>query len=327
MPAGSSWKSRGLLLVSSLLVTVVLVEILLRLAGTGMPPPPLYPGDREAVRDRTWDAHVGWKLPPNANPGETTADYSITYRSNRLGFRGDDDALGSPATERIVFLGDSFTFGSGVPIEDTFAARVAAERPNAVGFNLGIGGFGIDQMWLTLAHHGLALEPTRVVLSFIRNDLDRSLSAYRLGHVWLEKPLFFLEGGKLVQMTVDNRPGPVASWIRQDTKWAGLFRRVEHSVSRNFAFGPRWHLNRALFEAVRDTCLAASVPLLVVHLPVNRRHEAPMLAREFESMEIPFLDLTSALPVDADSLYFPNDHHFNAAGHEFAAGAILAAIE
>lgn len=318
--------ARWLLLLISLALSIVLIEGLLRLVAVSMPAPPLYPGDREAVRDATYDAVLGWKLEPSATYRETKPDYSVAYRSNSQGFRADREFSPDLGDERIVFLGDSFTFGSGVELEETFVARIEALRPGLVAFNLGIGGFGIDQMWLALVHHGLALDPTQAVLSFIREDLDRSLSAYRQGHVWLEKPLFALVDGELVRMTSENRPGALRSWLTQSVRWTGLWRRVENSLSRNFAVGYRWRLNRALFEEIRDTCRAADVPLLVVYLPVNRRHPAPVLEREFLEMSIDFLDLTPLLPADAESLYFPEDRHFNPAGHRFAAEAIAAAL-
>ena len=326
-PAPARPRARWPALVVGIVAAVVLVEGLLRLLAVSMPPVPLYPGDRDPVRDATWDAAIGWKLPPEAEIPEVTADYSVVYRSNSQGFRSSRDFPPPSGRERIVFLGDSFTFGSGVEEDETFVARVGAARPGSETLNLGIGGFGIDQMWLTLVHYGLELEPSRVVLSFIRNDLDRGLSAYRLGHVWQEKPLFRLVDGELERMTAENRPGPFRSWLAQDLRWTGLWRRVENSLSRRWPIGYRWRLNRALFEAVRNTCAAADLPLLVVHLPVNRRNPVPLFEREFAEMGIDYLDLTPLLPEDAESLYFPRDHHFNAAGHDFAARTIVRALD
>ncbi len=77
-----------------------------------------------------------------------------------------------------------------------------------------------------LVHYGLALEPTQVVLSFIREDLDRSLSAYRLGHVWLEKPLSALDDGEQVRVTEESRSRPFAMWLRQSLHWTWLWRRA-----------------------------------------------------------------------------------------------------
>ena len=228
-----------------------------------------------------------------------------------------------PAPGRLIaFLGDSYTFGSGVEDDETFANLLESMLPDTRSYNFGIGAFGIDQMWMTLRHYALPLEPDLVILSFIRLDLDRSLSAYRQDHVWRWKPAFKLSGGELVPMTLENRPGAARRFIHQQSRFYRLWRKLESSLSRRVAVGYRWRLNRAIFAAIRDECEQAGVPLVVVHIPINRRHPAPMFEREFADMGIEYLDLVSLLPADADTLYYPRDRHFTAAGHRFAADAM-----
>ena len=321
---------------------MVLAEGALRLYGSGIYPVPLYPGDVVAERDRTYDAVLGWKLAPGEPIRETTAGYDVTYEVNAQGFRSRYDfAAPSPSssvTRRIAFLGDSFTFGSGVREEETFVAVVErrlkrterrsglAARGEIQAFNYGLGGFGVDQMGLALEHYALPWGANFVVVSFIRNDLDRSLSSYRKGHVWLEKPAFHLERGALVPTTAANRPGILASWFAQDLRLGRLWQKAESSLANRWPIGGRWRLNRAFFARMRDACSAAGVPLLVVHIPVNRHAPAPLYAREFAELGIDFLDLAPLLPADAGELYFLNDHHFTPAGHRFAGRAIARAI-
>ncbi len=142
----------------------------------------------------------------------------------------------------------------------------------------------------------------------------------------LWKPAFQLSNGKLVPMTEDSRPGALRSFLHQKSRLHRLGRKLEHSLSRRFAVGYRWRLNRALFTAIRDECRRVDLPLLVVHIPVNRRKPAPAFEREFADMEIEYLDLTPRLPANADALYYPRDRHFNAAGHRFAAEEIHRAL-
>jgi hypothetical protein len=297
-------------------------EVLLAFFGLAEPAPPIYPGEREVATGPTVDPWIGWKLPPNTTVEESGADYSVAYRSNPQGFRSRHDFARATPRHRVVLLGDSYTFGTGVEDDATFATRLEHELRRTRTYNFGIGGFGVDQMWRTLHHYALDVHPDVVVLVFIRNDLDRSLSAIRLGHDWLAKPTYRLEGDRLVPLTLENRPGPLARWIANHSRLLELWRRMEHSVGWRFPVGYRWRLNRAIFAAVRDECRAAGVPLVVVHLPVNRRTPAPMLTEEFARLEIPFLDLTDHLPPDADALYFEHDPHFSPAGHRFAAEEI-----
>lgn len=315
-------KSKLLLALASTLIGILLCELALRLSGDAIYEPPLYPGEVEPVRDETFDPLLGWKLPPDAGLAETSDEYSVTYRSNRQGFRSRRDfALGAPG-RRIAMLGDSYTFGSGVADDETFAARLESMLDDTRVDNFGIGAWGVDQMWLALRHVALPLGPDLVIVSFIRNDLDRSLSSYRKDHVWRWKPAFRLADGELVPMTVENRPGAVRRFIHRHSRLYRLWRRTEHSLSRRYPVGYRWRLNRALFAAIRDDCRRAGVPLLVVHIPINRRKPAPMFAREFAAMGIDYLDLAGELPAAADALYYPRDRHLNPAGHRFVAGAV-----
>ena len=312
-----------LLLVSfSVLAGIVVCEVVLALFAGTIYPPPLYPGDVEAKRDETFDPLLGWKLPPDTATPEVTDEYSVTYTSNRQGFRSRRDfALPAPG-RRIALLGDSYTFGSGVEDDETFAAVLETLLDDTWCDNFGIGAYGIDQMWLTLRHVALPLEPDAVILSFIRYDLERSLSSYRQDHIWRWKPAFRLSSGELVPMTNDNRPGAIRRFVEQRSRLYRVWRKTEHSLSRRYAVGGRWRLNRALFAAIRDECQRAGVPLIVVHIPINRRKPVPMFEREFADLGIDYLDLTSRLPEGADALYYPRDRHFNAAGHRFAASAI-----
>ena len=43
---------------------------------------------------------------------------------------------------------------------------------------------------MTLRHYGLSVKPDFVILSFILEDLQRGLSAYRWRSDWMRKPAF-----------------------------------------------------------------------------------------------------------------------------------------
>ena len=311
-----------LLALASTVLAALLCELILPLFGGTVYTPPFYLGEVEAERDATYDPLLGWKLPPEAVLTETREEYSVSYTSNAQGFRSQRDFTDPVKGRRIALLGDSYTFGSGVEDDETFAARLESLLEDTWCDNLGIGAFGIDQMWLALRHYALPLKPDLVILSFVRPDLDRSLSSYRKDHIWRWKPAFRLVGDRPVPMTMDNRPGPIRRFVHRESRLYRYWRKLENSFSRRSAFGYRWRLNRALFEAIRDECLEAAVPLVVVHIPISRRQPAPMFRREFAKIGIQYLDLGSLLPADGDALYYPHDSHFNAAGHRFAAEAI-----
>src|SRR5918996_4274712 len=69
------------------------------------------------------DPEALYRLAPNHVGTSVLASGALAppARINTLGFRGGEPAAGRPS---IVILGDSFTFGSGVADDETFAARL-----------------------------------------------------------------------------------------------------------------------------------------------------------------------------------------------------------
>lgn len=112
------------------------------------------------------------------------ADLTVRHYTNSMGFRAMAEPPGpkAPGTRRIVFLGDSFTFGEGVEEEDVFSARVSV-RMNAARagghryevFNLGVGGYNTEQEVALLRNFAIKLQPDVVVLVYTLNDAEPKL--------------------------------------------------------------------------------------------------------------------------------------------------------
>lgn len=321
----SQWSLNLLLASGATMLSVISVEIGLVVSGQFAPYPSPYYGERVAVRNEFTDSLIGWKLKPYQSTRVESEEYAILVEANGLGFRDPREFTVKRDERRVIFLGDSFTFGNGVELESTFAKRSV---PSGVrSFNFGMSGFGIDQMWMSLHHYGWPLAPDIVVLAFIENDLTRSLSAYRWRGEWRWKPAFALRNGRLVPQTAENRPSGIRRWVQRHSRLAEAWGQVMRRLNRRYAIGYRWRLNRALFEAIRDECLEAGIPLLAVYIPSRDNWEPlPMLHIEFADMGIPFFDLAELLPAHPDSLYFEIDRHWNNAGHAFAAEALSRAM-
>jgi hypothetical protein len=135
----------------------------------------------------------GWALRPNlrdvpAFPGKTVS-------SNSRGLRGKREyTLDKPAgVTRIVVLGDSFTFGEDVSDDEAWPSRLEALMPATEVLNLGVHGYGHDQMLLYLKEEGLRYRPDVVVVGFLPDDMERNVVAFRD----YAKPRFVLEDGRL----------------------------------------------------------------------------------------------------------------------------------
>jgi hypothetical protein len=65
---------------------------------------------------------LGWSLRPFSHGTSNRTGYDIEYRINSKGLRDEETTYEKPeGSFRIVLLGDSRTFGFGVPIEKHFS--------------------------------------------------------------------------------------------------------------------------------------------------------------------------------------------------------------
>jgi hypothetical protein len=303
-------------------VAVAVAELVLRVWAPFPRTFPYYPGERVAdppKRSTVVDANVGWRFAPNAVIDDKTSEFHVMYRTNADGFRA---MLPREASERnrVLFVGDSFTFGLGVDDRSTYVEQVAARNPGVRIFNYGMAGFGIDQMWRTLVDFGLREKPAVVIAPFIEDDLNRSLTSYRDRYPgWLFKPTYFLDGDRLVLRTTENSPGTVERFFQRlylTEAWRRRWRRLDVK----YGVGGRFSINRALFIAMRDACRAAGCELVAVHLPERGDwRPLPAFRDAFARAGIHYLDL-GAVPVShANELFYRKDPHLNEAGHLFVA--------
>ncbi len=134
-----------------------------------------------------------------SNPhGYFDADNTLTYHINSLGFRGKETTREKiPGTTRIIVLGDSFTFGTGVRAQDTLPAQLEKmldsgdHAAHAEVLNLGVGGYNTAHETALLANLGLALDPDIVVICYFLNDTNAGGTARAFGRITPEKQLAF----------------------------------------------------------------------------------------------------------------------------------------
>jgi lysophospholipase L1-like esterase len=104
------------------------------------------------------------------------------------------------AARRVVMLGDSIAFGTGVGDRQTFAHRLVELDPGLEVANLAVPGYGTDQALLRLEHEAARLRPEVVVLHFcVANDFVDNTLPYFLYDPRRPKPFFTLESGELTR--------------------------------------------------------------------------------------------------------------------------------
>jgi lysophospholipase L1-like esterase len=203
---------------------------------------------------------------------------NITHvHTNRLGFR-DPEREVHTERPRVVFVGDSITFGIGVEDDASFPrqleTRLAAHQSRIEVWNAGVPGYAMEDMLGDLQRRILPLHPSLIVLQLSRND--------------------------------DAIPMPLSEGFLTSLHYSGLARAW-------MLFRFQWVTDAARFRtsfmAYLDACEAAHVPLLLLYegLPEHAR------AHVIETAERRGIAVINIGQTEYPRL--ADDPHFNAEGN------------
>lgn len=163
-----TWTERGLLIIAGLVFSVMLAEGLLRVAPLRTA---ATPEDRSTCERYTPGGAIG--LTSFYKAGQICSNsYPVTYEIDtrgltfgELGFRDD----GIDKSRLIVALGDSFTFGMGVAMDEVWTERIESQTDYDVA-NFGHPGIGTMVSARVLENYALSTGPSLVVLGLFPND-------------------------------------------------------------------------------------------------------------------------------------------------------------
>jgi lysophospholipase L1-like esterase len=185
-PPNSRGRRRLWISVGLLLAFLVVVEVVLRVAVTADEVLRLKQLDKvlqgtdrhRALGLFESDPELFWRFKPNQTVPSGLGPL-FGRISNGQGLREHQDIGARPAGEtRILFLGDSCTFGYLLPERHTYVAlseaRLRRQPPgrNIECINAGVPGYTAFQGWRRLETEGFALQPDLVVLQFGWNESE-----------------------------------------------------------------------------------------------------------------------------------------------------------
>jgi lysophospholipase L1-like esterase len=339
VPSLSRWLARDR--VASLLLAAVALALPLTLLDCGLrpfvePKSTLYTADRE----------LGWKLVPGAED----EDGGARVRINAKGLRGPEVAYErAEGAVRILWLGDSVTFGYGVEATDAiFPFRVASllaerlARP-VESVDAGVGGYSPWQEQAWLERDGWRYAPDLVVVGFVLNDLTEPLSLVRYGGKGEGWQLARSARGALDRwlsesaLAVSLRDGFATLRFGRDVR-RGAQAVESHDVQRMIAQpqDPLWQQSWRIAEGNLARIFASArqrgVSAALVIFPYAFQLDAPeatagpqrRLAAFAREQGVPVLDLLPVLAASREQALFLDASHLSGSGHEVAADSIAA---
>jgi hypothetical protein len=285
------------------------------------------------------DARYGLLYKPNGHfrypfPG---SDYVMDLRTNSLGFRDEEPAPPKDGQKSILFLGDSYTMGYALDIENRFDKKLAQLcRENGSNYrfiNAGVDGWGTVQESRYAQDHFETLRPDIVVLTFCENDpYDDAWFLAHEGPVWVEtRPvrLFLKQHCQLYRLASNLR------WMRQhrdEVRQLGRDKKQDGETDpagAMFIPEPMWAQS---LQHLRDFHAAFlrhnpnGILLVQASAPTSAdvRSHLSLLDNGKNLLYIDLSAAVSSVPVAERRL--PHDPHWSAKVHEISAHALYERI-
>lgn len=316
--------------------------------------PQLLPTQFTHVQQTTYDPVVGSKLRPNyeinleIGDGTSYNVKTVDLGFENIGFRDD----GIDGDVYGVTLGDSFTFGEGVNMSDTWTEIL--ERETGRDFvNMGVSGHGTEHELRFLREYGSKLEPEVIIVMFHENDFGNNhglitTQAQGVRNFLRENFVTY----EVLKFVLGNKDLPT----NQDAI-------VYKDENFEFDFFPRWWWKKSDseseitkfgedvtekdFSEMKRIADSVGAEILVVTVPPKENIYSHLIADRVDIteydlgyptrraleicniVEIDCLDLTPVLIEKGsdEQLYFRVDGHLNERGNEVAAEAILEFLE
>ncbi len=269
----------------------------------------------------------------------------VETRTNQFGFRGPDvSSTKAPNTTRILFLGDSVTFGTQLGDDQTPVTQVqrylethlSSRRSECL--NAGVCGYATWQELDLLKDEGLAAEPDVVVLQFCLNDMIDVAGVERgvlIGNrIRFDPPASFHWSGTVRAITtlVNQQRN---EQLESQQHWAAdrLFAEVHSAALQELddvyrdpplpVVREAWNKCYEDLDGVARVCRENSLRMMLVYSPVvyeigdagKYRQPSRFLRAWANDAEVPFLDLTGTYlpirhraPSEFDALFMDNLH-------------------
>ena len=286
------------------------------------------------------DPLLGWRLKSDmrvrhARKGEYP--FSVIYTTDNKA-RRTIRTNSMSNDKRILFFGDSFTFGYGVNNEDVFVQEVANNIDNYSVYNYGVNGYGIAQMYQSLLIEFENLSKGDVVVfAPISRDFGRTYKSSM--------------NRSILRMKIRNSPIPaITAFPRFDNSSPFLLstysytnfdrvryifyssiigRRIKSFINRFVSEKEEWHQESAsLIIKAHELCQKKSVKFIVMLLPRYER-EKNIFDADFSEQFIKngVVMFNSKLyfnwTIFSEEYFLKPNGHYNAKGHSAIASSFV----
>lgn len=260
----------------------------------------------------------GWTPIPNFS----SQDRGDTYTTNQQGYRALTDYKPNPNQYTILIVGDSFTFGAEIDDAYVWPTLLQKQHSRFNVINLGVNGYGLDQMYITLKETITKYKPDLVITAFISDNIARM----RFGFRDYKKPKLKINQGEL---EITNIPIQGFTETYQEAKkelsWYFIPVLKLDDLMSNLKIScgnGKYKLMRKVFLEMQNIAHQENAEFLLTYLPTeteiknpdNRVSGEQLLNRFIQENNNVHILNTRLLFLKADQSFFVNTHQ-NQKGH------------
>lgn len=279
-----------------------------------------------------FDPELGWSYIPSRT---VIQEFGLQHRKvamhfDDLGCRvGSPEERHNPVAPTVLLVGDSYTFGHGVPYEESFAGRLAAmpDFPFQV-VNLGVQAYGTDQALLILKRHFKKFRTKVVVYTFVDVHILRNATYDRR---WINPHARFLGTKPQFDLKRDGTLFLSKRPVRyDDMSYSRLWALVGVVLTRS-GQKPSLNLTRALVREMKNYVESNGAAFYVLNWDQGIYWDPPpTLANAqalFQGMNLNLIDTTVNAPQGWKTWIIPGNGHADARAHLHASQLIAQAIK
>ena len=275
-----------------------------------------------------FDPDLGWAYLPDLSTVQRfgSAGRPVAIYTDATGSRVADPGFHlDPVAPTVVFAGCSYTFGHGLPFEETFAGRLAASPgfPFQV-INLGVQGYGTDQSLLSLEQVLPKVNAKVVIYTFLLDHVKRNDNADR--RFIFPKARF---PGTKPRFTVgpDGSLHQASRPHRYEEAWDCHLCDLVELFWNRWGPQPSIPLTRALVKAMKEYVESRGAVFVLV-LWTNP-HQVPteqLAAALFPGLKANVVDVGAGAPPAFGTWMIPGETHPDARAHAYVASRIGAKL-
>jgi lysophospholipase L1-like esterase len=287
--------------------------------------------------DNVRDVYLPYKRKPLSRKmgRNETNEFDYDYQHNSFGLRDVEHAIiKREGTFRILGLGDSFTYGVGVPFEDTYLSRLEERLNNRAGahprvevIKAGIPRYFPEPERILLEKYGVQFQPDLILVGFLPNDVIDTylgLDAVKVDQSGYLKTREAEELGQLgtqVYQYCHLCRVPLRSYVSWQIE--RKYRPRANELFQDGGFHERdWVQVEREYDQMVEIAASIGARFVILHIPQKgpwtekERYPAVRLSSWAATRNVGFVDLLPAMEraSSRQRLYYETDGHCTPAG-------------